>query len=164
MNVTHGFIKQYNVYINEIISIHLSRGGARGVPGGPLPPQNFAWPHSGHPKIRSLSVGLFLKVLHRPLTAPLVAKLAPPVATPNENVWLRPCILEWCLVTLHGYFASVCKKQSRWSNHWSLVTSGVQRSGDVRGDCLIVCPPPKSSVEQQRMVVIVTGYTLFATS
>jgi len=25
------------------------------------------------------------------LTAPLVAKLAPPVAPPNENVWLRPC-------------------------------------------------------------------------
>ena len=36
-----------------------SRGGARGVP---LPPPNFS--------------GLFLKVLHRPLTAPLVAKLA----------------------------------------------------------------------------------------
>ena len=34
-------------------------GGARGVP---LPPPNFS--------------GLFLKVLHRPLTAPLVAKLA----------------------------------------------------------------------------------------
>jgi len=25
------------------------------------------------------------------LRAPLVAKLAPPVAPPNENVWLRPC-------------------------------------------------------------------------
>ena len=61
-----------------------SRGRARGVPGGPLPPQNFAWP----PKNFS---GLLLKVLHRPLTAPLVAKLAPPVAPPNENVWLRPC-------------------------------------------------------------------------
>ena len=39
------------------------------MPGGPLTPtgpQNFS--------------GLFLKVLHRPLTAPLVAKLAPPVA------------------------------------------------------------------------------------
>ena len=35
--------------------------------------------------------GLFLKVLHRPLTAPLVAKLATPVPPPNENVWLRPC-------------------------------------------------------------------------
>ena len=34
---------------------------------------------------------LFLKVLHRPLTAPLVAKLDPPVAPPNENVWLRLC-------------------------------------------------------------------------
>jgi len=48
-------------------------------------PQNFAWP----PKTFS---GLFLKVLHRPLTAPLVAKLAPLVAPPNENVWLHPCL------------------------------------------------------------------------
>jgi len=29
------------------------------------------------------------------LTAPLVAKLAPPVAPPNENVWLRPCSLAY---------------------------------------------------------------------
>jgi len=57
-----------------------ARGGARGVPGGPLPPQ---WPPKNFP-------GLFLKVLHRPLTAPLVANLAPLVAPPNENVWLRP--------------------------------------------------------------------------
>ena len=67
-----------------------------GCQGGPLPPQNFAWPPSGPPKIRSLSVGLFLKVLHRPLTAPLVAKLVPPVAPPNENVWLRPWFLLNC--------------------------------------------------------------------
>jgi len=59
------------------------RVGARGVPGGELPPQNFAWP------LKNFS-GLFLKVLHRPLTAPLVAKLAPPEAPPNEDVWLRP--------------------------------------------------------------------------
>jgi len=52
--------------------------------GGPLPPKNFSWPPHN-------SSGLFLKVLHRPLTAALVAKLAPPVAPPNENVWLRPC-------------------------------------------------------------------------
>jgi len=57
------------------------------VPGGPLPSQNFAWP----PKNFS---GLFLKALHRPLTAPLVAILAPPVAPPNENVWLHPCIYQ----------------------------------------------------------------------
>ena len=42
--------------------------------------------------------------------------------------------------------------------------SGVQRSGDARGDCLIVCPLPISSTEQWRMVVLVTGYTLFVTS
>jgi len=32
-----------------------------------------------------------------------------------------------------------------------------------RGDCLIGCPLPNSSVQQGRMVVIVTGYTLFVT-
>jgi len=37
------------------------------------------------------------------------------------------------------------------------ITSGVQRSGDGRGDCLIGCPLPNSSIEQWRMVVIVTG-------
>jgi len=47
-----------------------------GCQGRTLPPQNFS--------------GL-LKVLHRLLTAPLVAKLAPHMAPPNENVWLRPC-------------------------------------------------------------------------
>ena len=52
-----------------------ARGGARGVPGEATAPQKL---------------GLFLKVLHRSLTAPVVAKLAPPVAPPNENVWLRP--------------------------------------------------------------------------
>ena len=56
------------------------RGGARGGARGPLPPKILPGPPSGPPKIRYLSVGLFLKVLHRPLTAPLVAKLAPPVA------------------------------------------------------------------------------------
>ena len=45
-------------------------GGATAPPKFCLAPQ---WP----PKNFS---GLFLKVLHRPLTAPLVAKLAPPVA------------------------------------------------------------------------------------
>ena len=33
----------------------------------------------------------------------------------------------------------------------------------ARGDCLIGCPLPNSSVQQGRMVVIVTGYTLFVT-
>jgi len=41
-----------------------NRGGARGVPGGPLPSKILPGPPSGPPKIRSLSVGLFLKVLH----------------------------------------------------------------------------------------------------
>ena len=59
-----------------------SRGGARGS----LPRKNFAWP----PKIFRVTSWHCIEVLHRPLTAPLVAKLAPPVAPPNENVWLRP--------------------------------------------------------------------------
>ena len=39
----------------------------------------------------------------------------------------------------------------------------MQRSSDARGDCLIGCPLPNSSIEQWRrpMVVIVTRYTLF---
>ena len=48
-----------------------------GAREGHRPPKILLLPPSGPPKIRSLSVGLFLKVLHRPLTAPLVAKLAP---------------------------------------------------------------------------------------
>jgi len=39
-----------------------------------------------------------------------------------------------------------------------------QRSGDARGDCLMVCPLPNSSIEQWPMVIIVTGYKLFVTS
>jgi len=47
-----------------------------------------------------------------------------------------------------------------------LVISGVQRSSDARGDCLIGCPLPNSSIEQwhRLMVVIVTKYALFVTS
>jgi len=63
-----------------------SRGGARGVPGGPLPLQILPGP----PKIFRVMSCHYIEVLHRPLTAPLVANLAPPVAPPNENVWLRP--------------------------------------------------------------------------
>ena len=60
------------------------------MPGGPLPPKNFAWP----PKNFS---GLFLKVLHRPLTAPLVAKLAPPVAPQMKMFGSAPdrCRTSW---------------------------------------------------------------------
>jgi len=42
--------------------------------------------------------------------------------------------------------------------------SRVQSSGDARGDCLIGCHLPTSSIKQWRMVVIITGYTLFLTS
>jgi len=42
--------------------------------------------------------------------------------------------------------------------------SGVQRSCDARDDCLIACPLPNSSIEQLRLVVNLTGYTLFVTS
>jgi len=40
----------------------------------------------------------------------------------------------------------------------------MQRSGDARGDCLLGCPLPNPSIEQWRMVIIVTGYTLFVAS
>jgi len=73
---------------NQFLMISRHAGAELGgCQGGPLPPQNFAWPSQWPPQNFS---GLFLKVLHRPLAAPLVAKLAPPVAPPNENVWLRP--------------------------------------------------------------------------
>jgi len=32
------------------IKQNVTRFGARGVPGGPLPPKHFAWPPSGPPK------------------------------------------------------------------------------------------------------------------
>jgi len=44
------------------------------------------------------------------------------------------------------------------------VTSGIQRSGDALGVCLVVCPLPNSRVERWLMVVIVTAYTLVVTS
>jgi len=44
-----------------------------------------------------------------------------------------------------------------------LVCSGVQKSDDAQGDCLVVCPLP-NSIEQSRMVHIVTGYMLFVMS
>jgi len=78
LNVYFILVSESSPYILRYRSIYSQvRGGARGVPGGATaapkfclapqcPPQNFS--------------GLFMKVLHRPLTAPLVAKLAPPVA------------------------------------------------------------------------------------
>jgi len=46
----------------------------------------------------------------------------------------------------------------------SSLASGVQRSDDGQGGCLIVCPLPNSSIEQWCIVVIVLGYTLFVMS
>jgi len=56
------------------------------------------------------------------------------------------------------------KHNSKQSSTDRQFFSGVQRSGNARGDYLIGCPLPNSSIEQWRMVVIVTGYTLFVTS
>ena len=44
------------------------------------------------------------------------------------------------------------------------VIFALQLPGDARDHCLIVCPFLHSSNEQWRMVVIVTGYTIFETS
>ena len=68
------------------------RGGARGVLGGPLSPKNFAWPPQWPPKIFRLTSCHCIEVLHRPLTAPLVANWPLQWPPPNENVWLHPCI------------------------------------------------------------------------
>ena len=57
----------------------LSRGGARGCQGGNCPPKILPGPPSAPPKL-----GLFLKVLHRPLTVPLVAKLAVALQWPPQ--------------------------------------------------------------------------------
>jgi len=60
-----------------------------GCQEGPLPPQNFAWP----PKIFRVTSCHCIGVLHRPLTAPLVAKLAPPMkmsgSAPVRTVHVR---------------------------------------------------------------------------
>jgi len=85
------------------------RGGARGVPGGPLPPKILPGPPSGPPKIFCVTSCHCIEVLHRPLTAPLIAKLAPPVAPPNEKVWLHPCCESY---NKRG------KLQLRCSKHW----------------------------------------------
>jgi len=57
-----------------------NRGGARGVPEGALPPKSLPGPPSGSLKIFRVVSCHCIEVLHRPLTAPLVANLAPPVA------------------------------------------------------------------------------------
>ena len=72
--------------------IYEQQSGAElgGCQGGHCPPKILPGPPSGPPKIFRVTSCHCIEVLHRPLTAPLVAKLAPPVAPPNENVWLRP--------------------------------------------------------------------------
>ena len=72
----------------------------------------------------------------------------------------NPIYMTQCpsLFTLISYCAIVFSFTLMFAN------SGVQRSDDARDDCLIGCPLPNSGTEQWRMVVIVTGYTLFVTS
>ena len=56
---------------------------------------------------------------------------------------------------------------SRWLaafGTYSMCLSGLQRSGDARGDCLSVCPSTKFYFEQWRIVFIVTEHELFVTS
>ena len=63
----------------------------------------------------------------------------------------------------YGYAKIFSDMDQELKNQYPL-TSGMQRSGDARGDCLIGCPPFKLwYFEQCRMVVIVTGYTLSVT-
>jgi len=52
-------------------------------------------------------------------------------------------------------------------NNFQMETEAFRGLVNAWGDCLIGCPPTKfCSIEQwrRRMVVIVTGYTLFVTS
>jgi len=56
-----------------------------------------------------------------------------------------------------------CQGEVRTLAH-ATVVSGLQRSGDARGDCLIVCTLPNYCIEQWRIVAIAIGYTLFVTS
>jgi len=96
-----------------------------GCQGGHCPPKFCLapqWPSQNFS-------GLFLKVLHRPLTAPLVAKLAPPVASPNENVWLRPCV-NYNVSNQHWTFSSNLYNESNVQNKfafkcWSFHASNV---------------------------------------
>jgi len=72
-----------------------------GCQGGHCPPKILPGSPSGPPKIFRVTSCHRIEVLHRPLTAPLVSKLAPPVAPPNENVWLRPWLLHTCKCRYH---------------------------------------------------------------
>jgi len=58
--------------------MHGRRGGDRGARGGTAP-QKFCLAPQWPPKIFRVTSCHCIEVLHRPLTASLVAKLAPPV-------------------------------------------------------------------------------------
>ena len=60
--------KTFYCYWASCMQLGAELGGCKGATA----PQNFARPPHWPPKLRSFSVGLFLKVLHRPLTAPLL--------------------------------------------------------------------------------------------
>ena len=92
-----------------------------GCQGGHCPPKILPGP----PKIFHVTSCHCIEVLHRPLTAPLVAKLAPPVAPPNENVWLRPCTCgkQGCQIVLTRSSQTLFRKEPntlfafRWWRH-----------------------------------------------
>jgi len=77
----------------------------RGSRGAIAPPPKFCL-------ARQKFFSLLLKVLHRPLTAPLVAKLAPPVVPPNENVCLRPRLLLFHVSRYHSALVSWMPRHS----------------------------------------------------
>jgi len=73
---------------------------------------------------------------------------------------LRPYIITWHRIPSSHNANRAVRNIALLQNtplRGTLWVSGVQRSGDARGDCLIGCPLPNSSIEQWRMVVIVTG-------
>jgi len=80
-----------------------------GCLGGPLPPKILPGPPSGPPKIRSLSVGLFLKVLNRPLTAPLLQNW--PLQCPHKWKCLAPPLHKRVIWNLPR--ANVCEAYCR---------------------------------------------------
>ena len=108
------------------------------MPGVPLRPKILPGPPSGPPKFsawrHATGVGLFLKVLHRPLTAPLVAKpalqwppkwkcLAPPLFVPLEKFNIPPLgkilptpvytVFDW-ITWLQLLILIKCNSEKRW--------------------------------------------------
>jgi len=86
---------QQNVAFWKFNSSSSAEAELGGCQGGPLPPKNFAWPRQCPPKIFRVTSCHWSRSLSESPTqtidSSLVAKLAPPVDPPNENVWLRPC-------------------------------------------------------------------------